>query len=147
MNAFETLILNDLKGRAAIGGACPSNKDLARSYGRKSGGSASWAILALERAGAIVVRRRASARVIVVDGVELHTPPRGKRARAIAGVAEPAAHAVVAARPVARPVLVLNDLGPFQQPAPLPAPVSLTARLMGDPLPGRSALDRRRAGL
>ena len=38
-----------------------------------------------------------------------------------------------------------NNQGPYQTPRDLPRPRSLTAFICGDPLPGRSALDRRSA--
>lgn len=130
----------------------PSNQEIATYLALRSGTSAVRHVEGLERRGLIIVDRYSNGRIIRFDGLELRserllaTVP--KQTRVYTRKPSPPRASKQLKSPVSE-----NGSGErqaevqslaVQMPA-LASPVSTTALIMGDPLPGRSALDRKRA--
>lgn len=152
MNKTDEAVLWELRRQAASGRTCPGNDEIARRIGLRSPSSAANAIARLEIFGDILVRRSPQGRCIIVDGVELVSvrfnariivPLRGSKRRAARSMTR-------AVRPGVVTLTYADSAAAVAPPPPPPralpqAPRTLTARIFGDPPPGRSALDRRGA--
>lgn len=126
MNQSQARMLAILRSHAASDGVMPTNDDLCGALGCSSSGTPSKLLAQLEQMGAISVTSARNCRDVTVDGVTLRSakdanpPRRGIKRRTLAEIDKD-----------------------FQPIRILPTHATTTALLMGDPLPGRSALDRR----